>query len=248
MYDRSREERIIEVLVGLGTRTNGFAFDPGEFLHAVVTSGLDLLDAAEIGVLLWLPNGTMRAAACSTDGSVALGLLQCQDREGPCLDCCRSGRPVSSEDLRLERNRWPSFSRRAVNAGFASVHALPMQVAGRVVGAMNLFRDQTGRLAAADLRLAQGMADLAAARLMHEQALRDLQERANHLEVALTSRVVIEQAKGMLAERLDLSPDEAFGLLRSYARARNLRLSGVAEDLIRGQLSLATFSSVPVGN
>jgi len=241
MHNRSREERVVDVLVELGTRTNCSPFDPVEFLHALVSSSLDLLDAAEVGVLLRLPGGELRAAASSNEDSAALELLQCQDREGPCSDCCRLGRPVSSEDLRREDGRWPTFSRRAIDAGFASVHAVPMRVGQRVVGAVNLFRDQPGRLSLADLRLAQGVADLGAGRLAHEQTVRDIQDQVDHLEIALTSRVVIEQAKGMLAERLGVSPDSAFQLLRSYARRGNLRLSDVAEDLVRGRLPLATF-------
>jgi len=241
MHNRSREERVVDVLVELGTRTNGCPFAPVEFLHALVTSSLDLLDAAEVGVLLGPPGRELRAAASSNEDAAALELLQCQDREGPCSDCCRSGRPVSSADLTHEEGRWPTFSRRAVDAGFASVHAVPMRIGGLVVGAVNLFRDRPGRLSVADLRLAQGIADLGAARLVHEQTVRDIQDRVDHLEIALTSRVVIEQAKGILAERLDMSPDSAFQLLRSYARSRNLRLSDVADDLIRGRVPLAAF-------
>lgn len=248
MHSQSREERIVNVLVELGTGTTGPAFDPAEFLHALVTSSLDLLSAAEVGVLLRLPSGELRAAASSNEDSAALERLQCQDREGPCSECCRSNRPVWSDDLSRDRARWPTFSRRALDAGFASVQAVPMRIAGLAVGAVNLFRERPGRLAAVDLTLTQGVADLGAARLVHEQTVRDMQDRAGHLELALASRVVIEQAKGMLAERLNVSPDVAFQLLRRYARDRNLRLSDVAEDLIHGRLSLETFPPPEVQN
>jgi len=241
MHDRSREERIVEVLVRLGTSTSGSGFDPLELLDALVTSSVDLLDSAEVGVLLRLSDGKLRPGASSNEDSAALELLQCQAREGPCFDCCRLGQLVSSEDLSSERSLWPSFSRRAADAGFGSVHAVPMRFRGRAVGAVNLFRDRPGRLSVADLELAQGMADLGAARLVHEQTMREIQDRVGHLEIALASRVVIEQAKGMLAERLDVSPDGAFRLLRGYARGHNLRLSQVAEDLIHGRLSPAAF-------
>jgi GAF domain-containing protein len=238
MQDRSREERIVDVLVGLVTRASGPAFDPAEFLHGLTADCIDLLDCAEAGVLLRLGTGTLHAAASSNEDSGALDLLQSQDREGPCFDCCRLGRSVFSDDLDRERGRWPVFSHRALDAGFAAVQAVPMREDGRVVGAVNLFRTEPGRLAVRDLSLAQGMADLAAAGLAHERTVRDIRDRADRLEHALTSRVAIEQAKGILAERLEMAPDDAFRLLRNYARARNLRLGSVAEDLIRGRISI----------
>ena len=154
--------------------------------------------------------------------------------QGPCLDCYRAGRPVRPADLAAEERRWPRFAAAAQQAGFTAVQALPMRLREQVIGALNLFRADAGAFAPEDVRVGQALADVATISLLHERNVRLSDTLNEQLQTALNSRVVIEQAKGKLAERLRLDMDQAFSLLREYARARNLRLSDLAQAVIDG--------------
>jgi hypothetical protein len=216
-------------------------FDVVDFLQMLTERSVELTGATEVGLLLADEAGTLRVMAASKERSHLLELFQLQNQEGPCLDCYRSGEPVSATDLDGDSDRWPTFSPRAVSAGFRSVQAIPMCLRGRVLGAMNLFLDRTGGVSAEDQTLAQAMADVATIGLIHEQTLRDSHTAASQLQRALTSRVVIEQAKGMLAEQLRLEPDEAFQRLRSFARDENRKLTEVAEAVVARDVTVATL-------
>ncbi len=211
-------------------------FDVVEFLHRVAQRCVELLDCVEAGVLIADSTDVLRVMASSSERADALELLQAQNSEGPCFECYRRGRVVFSEDLAADAGRWPLFAPAAVSAGFASVHAVPMRAHGKAIGALNLFRSKTGRLDEPDVPLSQGMADVAAIGLLNERQARERNDTVGQLQRALQSRVVIEQAKGLLAERLRLSMDEAFARLRDYAREHSDRLSQVADDLIDGRL------------
>ena len=168
--------------------------------------------------------------------------MQAQNDEGPCFECFTRGEPVFSEDLRADRDRWLLFSPAALAHGFGSVHALPMRVHGETVGALNLFRADASRLDEPDAPVAQGMADIAAVALMQERSVRESQGVQAQLQGALSSRVVIEQAKGVLAERAQITLDAAFSRLRGYSRTHNRKLSQVARELIDGQLDPETLT------
>lgn len=187
-------------------------------------------------MLLADAGGLLRVMASSSERSEALDLLQSQRDEGPCVECYRRGAPVSSDDLEADGERWPQFAPAAVEQGFRSVQALPMRVRGETFGAMNLFRSQAGRIAEPDLSLGQGMADIAAIALLQERTVRESRGVIASLQGALNSRVIIEQAKGMLAERSQIHVDAAFARMRSYARDNNRRLSDVAADVTDGLL------------
>jgi GAF domain-containing protein len=231
----SREHRIVETFVELADKMVD-EFDVIEFLHRLAERCAELLDCAEAGLLLADAAGLLRVMASSSERSEALELLQSQRDEGPCVECYRQGAPVFSEDLRADRERWPQFAPAAVEQGFGSVQALPMRVRGETIGAMNLFRSQIGRMAEADLSLGQGMADIAAIALLQERTVRESRGVIAGLQGALNSRVIIEQAKGMLAERRQIDVDGAFVRMRAFARENNRRLSDVATDLIDGRL------------
>jgi GAF domain-containing protein len=171
--------------------------------------------------------------------SDALELLQSQNDEGPCFECYHRATPVISEDLAAETERWPTFAPAAVLKGFLSVHAVPMRVRGETIGSLSLFRSQTGCIAEQDIPLGQGLADIAAAALMQERAARQTRDVVSHLQGALSSRVIIEQAKGVLAERAGIGVDAAFARLRAYARNHNRRLSDVAREITDGRLNAA---------
>jgi hypothetical protein len=207
-------------------------FDVIDFLHMLTDRSVRLLPAAAAGVLLADPRGQLRVAAASSAAAALVELFQIQDDQGPCLDCFRSGQPVAAADLSGEDQRWPRFAAAATQAGFGAVHALPMRLRDQIIGALNLFSTGTGPIGRADLRIGQALADVATIGLLQEQNVRRTETLAEQLQAALNSRVVIEQAKGRLAERLGLDMDEAFTLLRNHARATNQRLTDVARQVI----------------
>jgi transcriptional regulator with GAF, ATPase, and Fis domain len=207
-------------------------FDVIDFLHMLADRSTQLLPVAAAGVLLADPRGQLRVAAASSEAAELVELFQIQDDQGPCLDCFRAGQPVSAPDLAGEEQRWPRFATAATQAGFTSVHALPMRLRDQVIGALNLFSAQTDPLGQADLRIGQALADVATIGLLQERNVRRAETLAEQLQVALNSRVVIEQAKGRLAERLGLDMDQAFALLRGQARNTNQRLTDVARYVI----------------
>lgn len=191
-----------------------------------------VLAVAVIGVVR--PGCRDRADNQVRERARLLGLFQLQNDQGPCLDCFRTGRPVAAPGLGAETHRWPRFAAAARGAGFAAVQALPMRLRGQIIGALNLFRAGAGPFDPAGLRVGQALADVATISLLHERALRRSETLNEQLQTALNSRVIIEQAKGNLAERLHLDMDRAFGVLRSHARDRNRRLSGLARDPVDG--------------
>lgn len=237
----TREQRIVETFVEVAD-TMVDEFDVIEFLHRLAGRCAELLDCAEAGLLLADAAGLLRVMASSSERSEALELLQSQREEGPCIECYLRGVPVLSEDLAADVGRWPTFAPAAVQRGFRSVQAIPMRVRGATVGAMNLFRSEPGRIGEADVSLGQGMADIAAIALLQERAVRESRGVIAELQGALNSRVVIEQAKGMLAESAQIDVEAAFIWLRAQARGHNRRLSDVARDLVDGRLDAAALT------
>jgi GAF domain-containing protein len=213
-------------------------FDVVDFLYQVAVRCADVLEVAAAGVLLTDQRGTLRVMAASTEESRLLELLQLQTDEGPCPECFRTGRPVVVADLSTETERWPQFAVEANRNGFASVHAFPMRLRSEVIGALNLFDTRTGTLDEGTVRLGQALADVATIGLLQERAIRHRETLAEQLQTALNSRIVIEQAKGVISERRQLDMDQSFTLLRSAARSSNRRLSELAEAVIRGSVVL----------
>src|SRR6201986_1862005 len=207
-------------------------FDVIDFLHLLTDRSVALLGAAAAGVVLADPRGELRMAAASTEQAGLLELFQLQNDQGPCLECFRTGRPVTATGLAGPAPRWPRFAQAAAQAGFATVEALPMRLRGQVIGALNLFGAGPGRLQAADRRIGQALADVATIGLLHERNVRRREAVAEQLQAALNSRVAIEQAKGKLAERLGIDRDRAFRMLRDYARNSNQHLTDVARDFV----------------
>jgi ANTAR domain/GAF domain len=213
-------------------------FDMIEFLHLLTERSAKLLDVSAAGLLLADPRGELRVVAASSEAARLLELFQLQSDQGPCLDCFRTGRPVSAADLDAEEQRWPRFAVAAKRAGFGAVQALPMRLRDQVIGALNLFRTSPGTFELADVRVGQALADVATISLLHERSLRHSDTLNEQLQAALNSRVVIEQAKGKLAERLGLDMGQAFALLRDYARNNNLRLADLAQAFIDGNQAI----------
>lgn len=196
-----------------------------------------LLDVASAGLLLADPRGVLHVLAASSERTRELEVFQLQRSQGPCLDSYRSGEPVSVPDLEQATDRWPQFVVHAQHAGFASVHALPMRLHQLRLGTLGLFGTTTGSLNDQDLGLGQALADVASVALVQERTAVDRETVNGQLQAALTSRVTIEQAKGILAHQGGLDMPDAFRVLRRYARDHNVRLTDLAQSLVSRQRS-----------
>jgi GAF domain-containing protein len=212
-------------------------FDVVELLTLLTDRCVDVLDVAAAGIMLASPSGELRVMASSSEALRLLELFEIQSQEGPCYDCYRTGAPVVNQNLSEVNGRWPKFVPEALGAGFQSVHALPMRLRGNVLGALNLFHVDTGDMREADVIAAQAFADVATIGILQHRAVLEAQVLNDQLNYALNSRIVIEQAKGVLAERANLNMEEAFSLLRQHARNNNRRLVDVAQDVIDNNLS-----------
>jgi len=212
-------------------------FDVVDFLSQVTVRCADVLDVSAAGVMLTDQRGALRVMAASTEEGRLLELLQTQIDEGPCRDCFHTGRAVAA-DLTAQTIRWPLFTAEAIRSGFASVHALPMRLRSEVIGTLNLFSTRPGLLDDETVRLGQALADVATIGLLQQRAIRRQETLAEQLQTALNSRIVIEQAKGVIAERRQLAMDRSFAVLRDAARRSNRRLSELAQAVVDGSVVL----------
>lgn len=227
-----REQDVIQALVSLaGSMATGQS-DVVELLSELTEDCARLLDVAAAGLLLADDRAVLHVMAASSESVAHVEALQLQRAQGPCLDCYQDGRPVSVPDLRRELGRWPRFTPAALAAGFRSVHAVPLRLRDTVLGALGLFGERPGSLNAADLLLAQGLADVASIALVQDRAVADQHEIDEQLQLALTSRVVLEQAKGVLSQTAGLDMPAASAVLRQYARDHHLRLSELAHAVV----------------
>lgn len=217
-------------------------FDVVELLSHLGERCVELFDAAAAGVLLADAGGVLHLLAATSEAMELVEVFQVQNAEGPCFDCYRYGEAIQVEDLAGARGRWPGLVPLAMGAGFRSSHALPLRLRGRIIGALNLFRTSTGRLAPGEVAAAQALADVATIAIIQQQAAADAQALAEQLHRALNSRIVIEQAKGVIAERAGVDMGEAFARLRGYARANQRQLSEVAQDVIEGRIAAAKLA------
>ena len=242
----SVDERLAQVFVELAD-TLVAGFDLMEFLHSLTERCVELLEVDAAGLLLADSGGVLRLVAASTEQARVAELFQIQNDEGPCLDCYRTGQVVIVSDIGAgpAAARWPRFAVAAQEVGFAGVHAIPMRLRDQVIGTLNLFRGAADGLDPAVARVARTLVDVATIGILQERAVHQQEVMAGQLQVALNSRVIIEQAKGILAERLRTSPDEAFLMLRRYARDRNYPLTQLASDVIRGTAPIAGVSKPP---
>ena len=213
-------------------------FDIIEFLQMVTAHTSDLVDARAAGLLLANPAGRLQLMAASDERAEMLELFQLQADEGPCQDCYRHGKPVVNADLTRAADKWPNFAPRAVAAGYRSVHAFPLRLRDQVIGALNLFGDDPGDVDPSDARLVQALADVATIGLLQERAIREAALVSEQLQTALNTRIVVEQAKGVLAQIHHLTPDEGFELLRSYCRKRQRRLTDAALAVVTDPTSV----------
>jgi transcriptional regulator with GAF, ATPase, and Fis domain len=224
-------ERLADVFVEVAD-TLVDEYDVIEFLQMVTDHTADLVGASDVGLLLADQRGRLQFMAASNANVKGLELFQVQNQEGPCLDAFRSGRPVVNAHLQEAVDRWPLFAPRAASAGFRSVHAIPMRLRSEVIGALGVFGTEVGRLGAADVKIVQALADVATIGLLQERAVRRAELLSEQLQSALNSRVVIEQAKGAIAQFRNVSVDEAFILLRTQARGSGCLLGDLAQGIL----------------
>jgi len=231
-----RERAVVEMFVSLAD-TLVDDYDVVEVLHHLVYSCVGLLDVSAAGLLLDDQRGQLALVASSSEETRLLELYQLQNNEGPCLDSVRSRVIVTSADLEADRGRWPVFVPEALSAGFRSVTAVPLRLRDDVIGGLNMFGVRPMVLTDADMRLAQAMADAATIGSLQQRAVHRTSVLAEQLQLALNSRVSIEQAKGVIAERHSVSMDVAFEALRRYARDNNLKLHDVAGGVVSGAIT-----------
>jgi GAF domain-containing protein len=222
-------------------------YDIVDFLDYLVATCVELLDVTAAGILLVDARGNLNPVAYSNEETRLLELSQLQSDEGPCLECVRTGEPVDSPDLAEARDRWPHFAPAALDVGFRSVYAIPMRLRNEHIGGLNLFSAEQPPLSDRERDVAQALADVATVGIVQQRSLQRASLLAEQLQAALDSRVVIEQAKGILAESGSVDMSLAFGALRSYARATNQKLGTVAEALARRHLDASVVLAAAPG-
>jgi GAF domain-containing protein len=231
----TREADVVRSLVEMAD-TLVEDYDVVDLLTGVADRCVSLLDVSAAGVMLASPEGGLALVASSSEAMRLLELFELQAKEGPCLDAFRTGEPVEHENLEAGAGRWPAFSTAAIDTGFRSALALPLRLREVTLGALNLLSVTREPMREADIIVARAFADLAALSISQHRATTDAQRLNEQLSAALTSRVVIEQAKGVLSERAGINLAEAFTRLRAYARSNNLRLTDVAQAAVNGTL------------
>jgi GAF domain-containing protein len=238
----SREEALVRSLVEMAD-TLVDDYDIIDLLTGLTDRCVNLLGASAAGVMIVSPEGDLRLVASSSEAMRVLEVFELQAQEGPCLDAFRTGERVEHENLRAGAGRWPQFATAALAAGFQSAFALPLRLRDVTIGALNLFHVEQTPMDERDVVVARAFADLAAISVLQHRAVTESQRINEQLSGALTSRVVIEQAKGVVSERACVDLAEAFTRLRNYARNNNLRLTDVAQAAIDGTLDPSVWAS-----
>ena len=238
MSSESREARSSAAFVAL-TDSLVKEFDLVDVLHTLVDACIDLLETEAGGLLLADADGHLQLMASSVEDLDKVEVVQLSAEAGPCWDCFQTGQPVTVGDIARDAGLWPEFQAAALQQGYRSMHATPMRLGGRIIGSMNLFHSETGELGPRDIALAQALTDVATIAILQERSVRRLNDLSTQLQGALESRIVVEQAKGLLAHSLDIGMEEAFSLLRRFARSRNLNLQEVARAVTERRLVLS---------
>ena len=215
-------------------------YDVGEFLHFLVDRCAAVVDADAAGVLLEGEGGHLRLAAAVSQEMDAIEEAEMSLGEGPCLDAYRQGGPVIAEDIGQCHERWPAITPKLLDLGLSSAYAFPLRLRGDRVGALNLYRREPGPFPEEAVRWAQAFADVAAIGILQERKVAAAERRAEQLQGALTSRIIIEQAKGVLGERHGVTPNEAFHILRRYSRNHGLKMRNLCQQVVEGTLDLSS--------
>jgi hypothetical protein len=234
---RTREDLLLQTMASMADSLVA-DFDLVDLLQRLVEECILIFDATAAGILLRSPVGPLEVMVSTNERSEFVGLMQLRVGEGPCVEAVTTGQVVSVRDLANITDRWPAFAAAAGESGFASVHAIPMRLRDATIGSLNLFRDRPGDLNEPDALAARALSDIATISILQHRIVEESVLAQAQLQRALDSRVVIEQAKGYLAQRRDIDMDEAFALLRGHARSTRTGLGVVAAEVIAGRLSL----------
>ena len=235
-----RESRLSAAFVKLAD-TLVTEFDVVDLLHWLVERCTEILDTEAGGLMLVDPTGQLQLVASTSEEAELVEIFQLAAGEGPCLDCFHTGIPVTVGNIEIDGGTWPTFSTEALRQGFKSVHATPLRLRGQVIGTMNLFSNHIGALVPEDIAVAQALADVATIGILQERHIRSANVVAEQLQRALDSRILIEQAKGVLAATMNTTMNDAFAIMRTYARDRNLSLRQVAGDVVSGRIDGQTL-------
>jgi len=236
----TRESLLIATLVELADNLVD-DFDVIDVLTVLSDRCVEAMDVDAAGVMLASPGEELQFIASSSESMRVLELFQIQANEGPCVDCFKDGNAIVNHSLTGSDQRWPRFTPRALAHGFRSVHCLPLRLRGRTVGALNLFNSEEGPLDPDDVLVAQGLADVATIAILQHRSSLDARTLNDQLSNALNSRIIIEQAKGMVSQATASDMDRAFGRLRTYSRSHNLRLTDVAMSIVQGEIKPETL-------
>lgn len=236
MSQTSRDQRVANAFVKIAdTLTDDF--DVIDLLHTLVDECVDLLDVDAGGLLIADDSGHLQLVASTSERAQLVEIIQLGAGVGPCVDAFKTGMAVVVDDIDVDGHQWPEFRKSALTQGFHAVFATPMRLRGNVIGAMNLFSTQVGAPTDLDALIAQALADVATIGILHERNIRDTTILNEQLQRALESRVLIEQAKGVLAATGSIDMDQAFTTLREYARSNRMTLRDVAQQVADRSLS-----------
>jgi GAF domain-containing protein len=239
MSTETRESQLSTAFVKLAD-TLVADFDVVDLLHWLVEECTRILDTQAGGLLLADAAGVLQLIASTSEEAQLVELFQLAADQGPCLDTFRTGIPVTVGDIELSSELWPEFAQVALTEGFRSVHSTPLRLRGQIIGTMNLFSLHVGELRSEDISVAQALADVATIGILQERTVRSANLVAEQLQHALDSRILIEQAKGVLASSEGMTMDEAFSAMRTHARNGSITLRQVAEDVIARRLKLSS--------
>ncbi|WP_120337855.1 GAF and ANTAR domain-containing protein [Cryobacterium soli] len=231
MNETTRIERLFDAFATLAD-TLVAGYDVIDLLQTLVETCHHLLDVDSAGILLANASDDLEVVASTSEANALVEMMQLDADAGPCLKCFRTRSVVSVPDIDVDSGRWPDFCTTALAQGIHSVYAIPLRLRETTIGTLNLMRNERGELGERDIRAAQALADVATIGILQERTIRDASKLRDQLQEALSSRIIIEQAKGVVAETADVSIEAAFALIRHHARSHQLPLSQVARQLV----------------
>ncbi|MEV0251801.1 GAF and ANTAR domain-containing protein [Nocardia sp. NPDC050712] len=240
----SREGPLLDAFVRLAD-TLIVDYDVVELSQELVEACVRLLGVAQAGLLVTDHRGALQVLAATSEQTHLLELFQLESAHGPCLQAFHTGIPVPVHDLAAAASRWPEFARRGLDSGYLSIYAVPLRLRSETIGALNLFGMSKSALSGEDLRLAQALADVACIGILQDRMRSRAETLNRQLRSALNTRIVIEQAKGVLAERGQLDMDQAFHRLRDHARSNQLRPADVSAGVVSGELDTSAILARP---
>jgi GAF domain-containing protein len=239
MKEESREARLTSAFVTLAD-TLTTEYDVVDLLDLLVRECTEILDTEAGGLMLADSEGNLQLVASTSEQAELVEIMQLNAGAGPCLDCYATGEPVSVSNIEQLSDRWPEFRDAALEQGFRSVYAAPMKLRGNVIGTMNLLSTTLGDLNDRDIAVAQALTDVATIGILQERMIRESGLISEQLQRALDSRILIEQAKGVLSQTGQMDMDGAFSTMRKYARKNQLSLHFVAEGVTNRTIDVLT--------